>query len=70
MHWEINHGPEVTLSLLEIASGNSNNKTNYRHKVLLLSDIQLSKLCEAFANNCSGNIKLSKTELTKVVQLG
>ena len=35
-------------------------KKNFPHK-LLFTNTQVSKLREAFANNFSGNIKLSKT---------
>ena len=36
---------------------------------MLLGNTQVSKLCKAFANNSSTNIKLSKTELHKIRQL-
>ena len=41
--------------------GDSNDENNF---------LQVSKLCQAFANNSSANIKLSKTQLHKIVQLG
>ena len=37
---------------------------------MLLTDTQVSKLCKAFANNSSANIKLSKTQLHKIGQSG
>ena len=40
--------------------GNSNDKTNFPHK-LLLTDGQVSNFRNAFANNSSTDIKLSKT---------
>ena len=49
--------------------GGSNDETNFLHK-LLLTDIQDSGLHRVFANISSGNIKLSKTQLSKIVQLG
>ena len=36
--------------------GDSNDKTNFPHK-LLLTDTQVSKFCKAFANNSSASIK-------------
>ena len=49
--------------------GNPNDETNFPHK-LLLTYTQVSKICKAFANGSSANMKFSKTELSKVVQLG
>ena len=47
--------------------GNSNDETNFSHK-LLLNNTQASRLREAFANNSSANITISKTELSEKVQ--
>ena len=44
-----------------------NNKTNFPHK-LLLTDRQDSSLRKSFANNSSADIKLSKTQLSKIIQ--
>ena len=49
--------------------GDSNDENNFPHK-LLLTNTQVSKLRKAFANNSSANIKLSKTQLLKIVQSG
>ena len=49
--------------------GDSNDETNFPHK-LLLPDRQVSNIRKAFANNTSTNIKLSKTQLSEMVQLG
>ena len=49
--------------------GNSNDKTNFPHK-LLLTYRQVWNLCKAFANNSSTDIKLSKTQLSKMIQSG
>ena len=46
-----------------------NNETNFRHE-LLLTDRQISSLRKSFANNSSINIKLSKTQLSKMIQSG
>ena len=39
--------------------GNSDDETNFPHKVLL-TNRQVANLCKAFANNSTTNIKLSK----------
>ena len=44
--------------------GDSNNDTFFPHK-LLLTDTQVSRLCKAFANSSSANIKFSNTQLSK-----
>ena len=46
--------------------GNSNDENNFLHK-LLLTNTQVSKLRKAFANTSSADIKLSKTELHKII---
>ena len=54
---------EVALNLLSNVIGNSNDETNFSHK-LLLTNRQVSRLC-----NTSSNIKLSKTQtLPKIGQ--
>ena len=45
------------------------NENNFPHKSLL-TNTQVSNLCKAFANNSSANIKLSKTQLSKMIQSG
>ena len=47
--------------------GNSSDETNFPYR-LLNTERQVSKLCIAFANNSSANIKLSETQLPKMVQ--
>ena len=49
--------------------GNSNDGTNFPHK-LLLTDTQVSKICKGFANGSSTYIKFSKTQLSKMTQSG
>ena len=46
-----------------------NNETNFPHE-LLLTDREISSLRKSFANNSSINIKLSKTQLSKMIQSG
>ena len=45
------------------------NETNFPHK-LLLTNRQVSNLRKAFANHLSTDIKLSKTQLNKMIQSG
>ena len=47
----------------------SHDETNFPHK-LLLTDGQVSNIRKAFANGFVTNIKLSKGQLPKVLQLG
>ena len=49
--------------------GNPNDKTNFPHG-LLLTNTQVANLCKAFANKSSTDIKLSKTQLSKMIQSG
>ena len=49
--------------------GISNDENNFPYK-LLLTNTQVSKICKAFANGSSVNIKLSKTQLRKIAQSG
>ena len=44
-------------------------ETNFPHK-LLLTNRQVSNLRKAFANHLSADIKLSKTQLSKMIQSG
>ena len=37
--------------------GDSNDETNFPHKLLLLTDRHVSSICKAFANNSSADIK-------------
>ena len=50
-------------------TGNSDDETNFPHK-LLLTNRQVSNLLKAFSNNLSANIKLSKTQVLKIIQSG
>ena len=60
-------GTEVTLKIFSNVFGDSNDKKNFPHK-LLLTNTQVLRLGKAFANNSSANIKLSKTQLRKIGQ--
>ena len=56
----IKNGTKVTLNLLSNVISDSNNDTNFPHK-LLLADTQVSRLGKGFANDASDNITFSKT---------
>ena len=45
------------------------NETNFPHKLLLFNR-QVSNLCIVFANKSSTNIKLSKTQISSMMQSG
>ena len=49
--------------------GNSNDNTNFPHK-LLLTDRQVANIRKALANNLSTDVKFSKTQLLKMSQSG
>ena len=49
--------------------GDSNDKANFPHE-LLLTDRQISSIRKAFSNNSSVDIKFSKTQLSKMIQSG
>ena len=49
--------------------GDSNDENNFPHK-LLLPNTQVSRICKAFENGSSANVKLSKTQLCKIGQSG
>ena len=48
---------------------NSNDGTNFPHE-LLLTNRQVANICKAFAKNTSTDVKLSKTQLSEVIQSG
>ena len=65
----IKNETEVVLRLSSNGIGNSDDETNFPHE-LLLTNRQVANLRKTFANNLSANIKLSKTQLSKIVQSG
>ena len=60
---------EVVLRLSPNMIGESNDKANFPHE-LLLTDRQISSIRKAFSNNSSVDIKFSKTQLSKMIQSG
>ena len=60
---------DVTLKLSSNMIGNPDDEANFPQK-LLLTNIQVANIRKAFANYLSTDIKLSKTQLSKMIQLG
>ena len=65
----IKNETDVVLRLSSNVVGNSNNNTNFPHE-LLLTNMQVANIRKAFANHSSTDIKLSKTQLSKMRQSG
>ena len=65
----IKNETDVVIRLSSNMVGDSNDKTNFRHE-LLLTDRQVSSIHKTFANNWSVDIKFSKTQISKMIQLG
>ena len=60
---------DVVLRISSNRVSNSNDNTNYPHE-LLLTNRQVANIRKAFANHSSIDIKLSKTQLSKMIQSG
>ena len=60
---------DVVLRLLSNMIDNSNDETNFPHE-LLLTNTQVANLRKVFAKHTSTDIKLSKTQLSKMIQSG
>ena len=65
LKFAIKNETEAVLRLFSNMIGN--NETNFPYE-LLLTDRQISSLLKSFANNSSADIKLSKTQLSKMMQ--
>ena len=65
----IKNETDVALGLLSNMIGNSENETNFLHK-LLLTNRQVVNIRKAFAKHTLTDIKLSKTQLSKMIQSG
>ena len=65
----IKNESEVALRLSSNMIGNSDDETNFPHK-LLWTNRQVANLRKVFANHLSTDIKLSKTKLSKMIQSG
>ena len=55
--------------VLKLSNMIGDNETNFPHN-LLLTNRQVLNLCKAFANHLSTDIKLSKIQLSKMIQSG
>ena len=64
----IKNETDVVLRLSSNMISNSDYETNFPHK-LLLTNRQVANLRKAFANHTSTDIKLSKTQSSKMIQL-
>ena len=60
---------EIVLRISSNMVSNSNDNTNFPHE-LLLTNRQVANIRKAFAKNTSTDIKLSKTQLSKMIQSG
>ena len=65
----IKNETDIVLRISSNMVGNSNDNTNFPHE-LLLTNRQVANICKAFANHLSTDIKLSKTQLSKMIQSG
>ena len=61
----IKNGADLILRLPSNMIGNSDDETNFPHK-LLLTNRQVANLRKAFSNHTSTDIELSKAQLTKM----
>ena len=65
----IKNETNIFLRLSSNIIGNSDDESNFVHK-LLLTNRQVANLCRAFAKHTSTDIKLPKTQLSKIIQSG
>ena len=65
----IKNETDVVLRISSDMVGNSNDNTNFPHE-LLLTNRQVVNIRKAFANHSSTDIKLPKTQLSKMIQSG
>ena len=65
----IKNETDVVLRLSPNMIGNSDDETNFPYK-LLLTNRQVANLCKPFSNYLPADIKLSKTQLPEMIQLG
>ena len=65
----IKNETDIVLRISSNMVGNSNDNINFPRE-LLLTNRQVANIRKAFANHSSTNIKLSKTQLSKMIQSG
>ena len=66
---DIKNENDVILRISSNMVGNSNDNTNFPHELSLINR-QVANIHKAFAKNTSTDIKLSKTQLFKMIQSG
>ena len=66
---EVKYGTGIILSLSSNVVSSSNYETSFTNR-LLLTDTQILKICKAFANGLSANIKFSKAQFPNMIQSG
>ena len=69
LNFAVKNKTEVLLRLSSNMVGNLGDETNFLHKLLLINR-QVANVHKVFANKSSTNIKLSKTQLFKMIQSG
>ena len=69
LKYAIKNENDVVIRLSLNMIGDSNDKGNFPHE-LLLTNRQVSSILKAFANNSSVDIKFSKAQLSKIIQSG
>ena len=62
----IKNETDVVLRISSNKVGNSNDNTNFPHE-LLLTNKQVANIRKAFSKNASTDIKLSKTQISKLI---
>ena len=65
----IKNETDVLLRISSSMVGNADNNINFPHE-LLLTNKQVANIRKAFANHLSTDVKLSKTQLSKMIQSG
>ena len=63
----IKNETDVVLRLSSNMVGNSDDESSFPHK-LMLTNRKIANLCRAFAKHASTDIKLLKTQLSKMIQ--
>ena len=65
----IKNDTQVTINLSSNPVGESNDETNYPHKLSLINT-QVSNINKAFPNELSANINFPKLQLSRMIELG
>ena len=65
----IKNKTDVVIRISPNMIGDSNDKGNFPHELLLTNRL-VSSICKAFSNNSLPDIKFSKTQFSKMIQSG